>query len=277
MIEPMIDLSPSVFLSMAAIVALSYLVLGLTGFGSALIAVPLLLLFMPLGEVVPLVLFLDVVALILFGALNWAHVDWRIVRRMLPSIAIGVVSAALIVKLGLLPGSWLLLLLGVYIAWFGASKLRLEFKSTNIAAGAQAPASQPTNQPSTDFWKVAPYGWLAGAIEAWFGTCGPIIATGVLKQSNNMQLFKATVPALVLPTALMALLTYVLAHSASAGQTQTELIRAAVLAPVAVIAIWLGHRFAKNVPQQIIRRAVLTLLCLSGLMLMFKAVRSFIF
>jgi uncharacterized protein len=217
--------------------------------------------------VVPLVLFLDVVALILFGALNWAHVDWRIVRRMLPSIAIGVVSAALIVKLGLLPGSWLLLLLGVYIAWFGASKLRLEFKTANTAASA--------NVLSTGFWKIAPYGWLAGAIEAWFGTCGPIIATGILKQSSNMQLFKATVPALVLPTALMALLTYVLAHSASAGQTQTELIRAAVLAPVAVIAIWLGHRFAKNVPQQTIRRAVLTLLCLSGLMLMFKAIRSF--
>jgi uncharacterized membrane protein YfcA len=271
MIERMIDLPLSVFLSMAAIVALAYLVLGLTGFGSALIAVPLLLLFMPLGEVVPLVLFLDVVALVLFGALNWGHVDWPIVRRMLPSIAVGVVSAALIVKLGLLPGSWLLLLLGIYIAWFGASKLRLEFKSANTVAGGQAPASQP----SAGFWKVAPYGWLAGAIEAWFGTCGPIIAVGILKQSSNMQLFKATVPALVLPTALMALLTYVVAHSANASQTQTELLRAAVLAPVAVIAIWLGHRFAKKMPQQTIRRAVLILLCMSGLMLMFKAARSF--
>jgi uncharacterized protein len=261
MIERMIDLPLSVFLSMVVSVALAYLVLGLTGFGSALVAVPLLLFFMPLSQAVPLVLFLDVVALIVFGALNLAHVDWHIWRRMLPSVAVGIVSAALIVKLGLLPGSWLLLLLGLYIVWFGASKLRLELKA----------AKPVTNQTNAGFWRVAPYGWLAGMIEAWFGTCGPLIATGLLKQSSNMQLFKATMSAIMLPAALMALLTYVVAHTASAAQTQTEVIRAAMLAPVAVAAVWIGNRFAKNVPQQTIRRAVFTLLCISGCVLMFKA------
>lgn len=268
----MIDLPLHVFLSIFASIALAYLVLGLTGFGSALVAVPLLLLFMPLGQAVPLVLFLDVMALILFGALNAAHVDWQIWRRMLPSVAAGVVVGALVVKLGLLPGSWLLLLLGLYIVWFGASKLRLEFKPTS--------ASKPPAK--SGFFHVAPYGCLAGMIEAWFGTCGPIIATGILKQSSNMQLFKATMSAIMLPAALMALLTYVLAHTVgqtasdavSASQTHTELLRAAMLAPVAVAAVWAGNRLAKNVPQVIIRRAVFALLCGSGCMLIFKALRA---
>jgi uncharacterized membrane protein YfcA len=272
MIERMIDLPLSVFLSMVASIALAYLVLGLTGFGSALVAVPLLLLFMPLGQAVPLVLFLDVVALIVFGALNLAHVDWQIWRRMLPSVAVGIVSATLIVKLGLLPGSWLLLLLGLYIVWFGASKLRLELKA---AKGTPLASAKPAAQAGAGFWQVAPYGWLAGMIEAWFGTCGPIIATGILKQSSNMQLFKATMSAIMLPAALMALLTYLVAHSASAAQTNSEVIRAVMLAPVAVAAVWIGNRFAKNVPQPTIRRAVFTLLCISGCVLMFKAVRSF--
>ena len=272
----MIDLPLSVFLSMFASVALAYLVLGLTGFGSALVAVPLLLLFMPLGQAVPLVLFLDVVALIVFGALNLAHVNWHIWRRMLPSVAVGIVSAAVIVKLGLLPGSWLLLLLGLYIVWFGASKLRVEFKGAKGAPPASAQPADPTGaQTGAGFWRVAPYGWLAGMIEAWFGTCGPIVATGILKQSSNMQLFKATMSAIMLPAALMALLTYVVAHTASAAQTHTEVIRAAMLAPVAIAAVWIGNRFAKNVPQPTIRRAVFTLLCVSGCVLVFKAIRAF--
>jgi uncharacterized protein len=252
---PMFEIPLFVFIS----IALAYLVLGITGFGSALIAVPLLLQLMPLGEAVPLVLWLDVVALVVFNSLNLKHIDWPIWKQMLPSVVVGIVSAALVVKFWTLPVHWLLLLLGAYIIWFGASKLRAEFK----------PADQKPNAAEHGFWSVAPFGWMAGVIETFFGTCGPIVATGILRQSSNMSLFKATMSAVMLPTALMALSTYIAAGTRSNG----EFMRALWLTPVAILFVWLGNFLGRKVPQQATRRAVFGLLIASGFVLMAKALR----
>lgn len=240
-------------------IAFAYLVLGITGFGSALIAVPLLLQWMPLGEAVPLVLWLDVIALVVFNSLNLKHIDWPIWKQMLPSIVVGIVSAALVVRFWTLPVHWLLLLLGAYIIWFGASKLRAEFK----------PADLKPSAAEHGFWSVAPFGWLAGVIETLFGTCGPLVATGILRQSTNMNLFKATMSAVMLPTALMALSTYVVAGTRSDG----EFMRALWLTPVAIVFVWVGNFLGRKVPQPIVRRVVFGLLIASGFVLMAKALR----
>ena len=252
---PMFEIPLFVFVS----ISLAYLVLGITGFGSALIAVPLLLQFMPLGEAVPLVLWLDVIALVVFNSLNLKHIDWPIWKQMLPSIVLGVVSAALAVHFFQLPAHWLLLVLGAYIVWFGATKLLAEWR----------PATQKAPLTQHGFWSVAPFGWMAGVIETLFGTCGPIVATGILRQSSNMSLFKATMSAVMLPTALMALSTYVIAGSRS----DSELTRALWLTPVAIVFVWLGNFLGKKVPQQATRRAVFGLLIASGFVLMVKALR----
>ena len=53
------------------VVALGFGVLGITGFGSALISVPLLAWVWPLHQVVPLVLSIDFIACLLLGGLQW--------------------------------------------------------------------------------------------------------------------------------------------------------------------------------------------------------------
>ena len=52
-----------------AVIALGFFVLGVTGFGSALVIVPLLSWQWPLAQVVPLVLLLDFGACLLLGGL----------------------------------------------------------------------------------------------------------------------------------------------------------------------------------------------------------------
>lgn len=240
-------------------ITLAYLILGITGFGSALIAVPLLLQFMPLGEAVPLVLWLDVVALVVFSSLNLKHIDWPIWKQMLPSIVVGVVSAALAVHFFQLPAHWLLLSLGAYIVWFGATKLLAEWR----------PTIQKASAAKHGLGSIAPFGWMAGVIETFFGTCGPLVATGILRQSTNMNLFKATMSAVMLPTALMALSTYVVAGTRSDG----EFMRALWLTPVAIVFVWVGNFLGKKVPQPIVRRVVFGLLIASGFVLMAKALR----
>ncbi len=55
----------------AAILLSAYFIRGITGFGSGLISVPLLALFLPLKFVVPLVLLLDFTASVVIGGLQF--------------------------------------------------------------------------------------------------------------------------------------------------------------------------------------------------------------
>ncbi|MCE7075928.1 TSUP family transporter, partial [Bordetella bronchiseptica] len=73
----------------ACAVLLGYVVLGITGFGSALVVVPLLAWRWPLPEVVALTLLLDVMASLLLGGLNLRQVDFAELRRLLPGMVAG--------------------------------------------------------------------------------------------------------------------------------------------------------------------------------------------
>ena len=117
------DLSLADGIYPALVVALAYVVLGLTGFASSLIAVPLLAWRWPLAEVVPLALVMDMLASLLMGGLNLREVRWDEFRALAPGMLLG----------GLV-GLWLagqvtsarpLLLLGAYIAGVGLRALRV--------------------------------------------------------------------------------------------------------------------------------------------------------
>ena len=71
------------------VVALGYVALGLTGFASALISVPLLAWRWPLAEVVPLALVMDMLASLLMGGLNLREVRWDEFRALAPGMLRG--------------------------------------------------------------------------------------------------------------------------------------------------------------------------------------------
>src|SRR5205807_7807507 len=62
----------------------AYFIRGITGFGSALIAVPLLALSQPLRFTVPLVLALDFTASLILGGTNTKKANWAEVKILLP-------------------------------------------------------------------------------------------------------------------------------------------------------------------------------------------------
>ena len=104
------------------VVLSGYTVLGLTGFGSALVIVPLLAMNWPLSEVVALTLLMDVPASAFHSWLNSSQVQWRELRRLLPGLVIGTAAG-----LWLTPhvqSRWPLLLLGLYVVVVGLSTLR---------------------------------------------------------------------------------------------------------------------------------------------------------
>jgi|SRR5437588_740819 len=95
----------------------AYFIRGITGFGSALIAVPLLALSQPLRFAVPLVLALDFTASLILGGTNAKKADWAEVKLLLPFGMLGACAGAY--GLLTLPTTPVLLTLGAFTMFFG--------------------------------------------------------------------------------------------------------------------------------------------------------------
>ena len=106
-------LSVWALLAAALILAGAYAVFGLTGFGSSIIAIPLLVLFLPLKFAVALVMLLDVVAGAVLLARHPRGVEFRELFIVVPFMCLGMIAGVhLLVSL---PEKPLLLALGVFV------------------------------------------------------------------------------------------------------------------------------------------------------------------
>jgi uncharacterized protein len=234
-------------------VLVGYVVLGITGFGSALIVVPLLAWKWPLPEVVALMLMMDAPAAALFGGLNFKQVSWPEVRRLVPSMAVG--SLAGLWLIGALEPKWPLLMLGLYVAAAGINALR--------APGTQAPSTWPTPGAHAA-------GFLAGIIEMMFGTAGPVLMAWLQHRLPNVRDLRATMPVTMLMAVCAVLVVMGFAGRLSSGDLWQ---RYAVLLPAALLGVTFGHRLSPHVPAATLRRAIFVLLILSGLTLVGRALR----
>src|SRR6218665_2001772 len=73
---------------------LAYAVFGMTGFGAAMVAVPILVHILPLEFAVPLILLMDIVATVSVALKSRRHVVLAELRRLLPSLLVGVLLGA---------------------------------------------------------------------------------------------------------------------------------------------------------------------------------------
>jgi uncharacterized protein len=233
-------------------VLVGYLVLGITGFGSALIIVPLLAWRWPLPEVVALTLLMDAPASALLGGLNLKQVDGRELRRLLPGMAVGAAAGLFIADA--LPPRWPLAALGLYVAVIGLRALRAPGHSASAWPASWAPVA----------------GGLAGLVQMMFGAAGPVFLGWLQHRPVDVRAIRATVPAVML-LAIAA----VLVVKGLAGQLSSPALwqRWMVLVGVALLAVALGHRLSRHVPAAALRQVVCVLLVLSGLMLVWRATR----
>ena len=234
------------------VVLLGYTVLGLTGFGSALVIVPLLAWQWPLPQVVALTLLMDVPASAFHSGLNWRQVQWRELGRLVPGLVLGT-----LLGLWLMPhlqARWPLLLLGLYVAAVGVNALR--------------PTAQRTWLPAP-LWAY-PVGTAIGLVEMLFGTAGPLVVAWLSRRVADVQHMRASTPMIITVAA-----STVLAGMGWEGRLSSDLLwqRWLVLIGVALTGVWLGHRVAHRVPVPRLRQIICGLLVVSGLMLALRALR----
>jgi uncharacterized membrane protein YfcA len=228
-----------------------YMVLGLTGFGSALVIVPLLAWQWPLPEVVALTLLMDVPASAFHSGLNWRQVQWRELRRLLPGMVLGTALGLWLMQH--LHARWPLLLLGLYVAAVGLNALR-----PRAAVRVPAPA-----------W-AGPVGAAIGLVEMLFGTAGPLVVAWLSRRVADAQQMRASTPMIITVAASTVLL-----GMAWDGRLASGLLwqRWSVLIGVALLGVWLGHRLSHRVPVARLRQIICALLVLSGLLLALGSLR----
>jgi uncharacterized membrane protein YfcA len=234
------------------VVLLGYAVLGLTGFGSALVIVPLLAWQWPLPEVVAMTLLMDVPASAFHSGLNWRQVQWRELRRLLPGLLAGTLLGLWLMQH--LQTRWPLLVLGLYVAGVGVNALR--------------PATAHARHPAP-LW-AGPVGTAIGVVELIFGTAGPLVVAWLSRRLSDVQQVRASIPMIITVAA-----STVLAGMAWEGRLSSAVLwqRWAVLIGVALLGVWLGHRVAHRVPVPRLRQIICGLLVVSGLMLALRALR----
>ena len=234
-------------------VAFAYTAFGLAGFGSTVIALPLLAQFFELKFAVPLLMLLDLAAFLLFGARMRKRIQYAEIAWLVPLILVGMAAGlTLLIEVA---EQKLLAVLGTFLLLYaGYGLLRGKF-------GHASPALLSRG------WGV-PIGLVGGAFSALFGTGGVLFALYNAGRIRDKEALRATNAAMIMLSSLVRVVLF----AAVGLLTQDGLLATALcMLPALLAGVWLGNRLHAAVPAAAVAKAVYALLVIAGLTLLARA------
>ncbi len=241
------DVSAPTAVFAALVLFAAYTVRGIAGFGSGLIAIPLLALSFPLTLVVPLVVLLDYLGSASQGLKNRARVAWRDLVPLLPFTIVGVLAALFL--LDALDPLVLRRALGVFVLVYAVYQL------------SPLPPIRATRLSSL------PYGVLGGLVGTLFGTGGPFYVIYLSMRGLDKVALRASFAAWFMIDGTMRLAGY----TAFGFLDADTLLKTALSLPFAGLGLYLGGRIHTGLSQDVFRRVISVLLLLSGCGLLLKS------
>ncbi len=227
----------------------AYTVFGISGFGSTLIAIPILANWLPLTFLVPMMALGDLMAATAVGGANRRHVSVPELKRLLPFMFAGIVLG--ITLLVNAPQEPLRGGLGVFA----------------VSVGLHA-ILNPSPKDTISPWWCIPAGTLAGIFATVFGAGGPVNVAYLAGRLRDKGEIRSTVSVIIAISAT----TRTAAYAATGLVFKSALLAGAALAiPFAWTGLWLGSRIHVGLTQVQMRRAVGVLLVASGAVLLARA------
>jgi uncharacterized protein len=231
------------------VLLLAYFIRGISGFGSGLIAVPLLAHFQPLQFVVPFILMLDFTASAVLGRHVRHQINWSEIKILLPFGFIGVgLGATLLIHL---PKEPLLAGLGIFVVIFGVRNF--------LPQGGDSPVS---------LWWAIPAGLAGGTVGAMFGTGGPPYIIYLSHRLREKSELRATFSGLFLLDGGFRLVSFLVAGLLL--QPSLLLVYFAAL-PLVALGLHFGHKVHVGISNQQMLKLIGILLLTSGASLLWKA------
>jgi len=225
-------------------------VFGITGFGAALITIPLATHLVPLKFALALFVLADLGAAIMVGLenpKNAVRAEWT---RLVPMIVVG--SALGVTLLVNLPRAAGMVLLGLFV---------IAFALLTLLRRAQLRIVNP--------------GWawiagLAGGITSTvFGAGGPPYAIYLSQRGLTKEQFRATLGFATLTSISLRLVAFTLTGMLLDRQVW---LTAAAVVPSCLFGIWVARKIFRRISRDALMRAVALLLFAAGTSLIFRAI-----
>ena len=246
----MFDFPWPTLLAAALIVLLSYSVYGLTGFGAAIVGIPLMAHFFPLRFAVPMMLVFDLCAGLMFGLRDRKHISRSELLWLAPFVLTGMaIGLVLLIKVN---ERWLLMVLGSFVLLYALRNL----------------LNKNTPRPISKRWAV-PAGVIGGSLTSMYGTGGPLYVLYLAGRIVDKSTLRASLGILIFSTALVRLGLF----TTSGFYAQPSLLPLAfALAPMAFLGYWLGSRLHTRLPPERASQAVYLLLIGGGASLLWRSI-----
>ncbi len=235
------------YLAACAVLALAQAVYVLFGFGAGLIAVGLMVVFIPeVKDVVVLLLLVNLPAEVFVVLTSRRVIAWRGVAAICAGMALGVPLGAWILKRA--QPTAILLLLGAFLLVTGLAFLA-------------APARRTVRWPR---WVPVPLGTVAGLLGGMFGTSGPPVILYYQLSGAAKASFRGNLMAIFMVVTLVRAPSY-----AVAGLITPDRLRSALaILPAALLGAWLGQRIHLRLSEDAFRRLVSAALAVIGLLVL---------
>ena len=250
------------------IIFCGHLVKGVSGFGSALFAVPLLMFILDVKFVTPVFLIFDLASGAMLVATNWRSIH----RRLLLLLLCGLLAGTALGTWVLLSFSHVLLkrILGVLVTGWAA--WTLVARQHPARAGADGGTSAYTRavrdrtmRVSTPERYLAPLsGFLGGALGAMFSVNGPPIIIYLSHVLEEKQAFRATLYGIFFADACYKLVLF----TANGLLTGRVLGFALLMAPFLVAGTLAGAWLQRTIDQALFRKVVAGILVVAGVTLL---------
>lgn len=229
--------------------AAGYVVFGMVGFGTTLVALPVLAHVMPLSTAVPAVAVTDFVAAIGNGLRLGAQVERREVWRLLAPMFAG--SAVGAWMLFAVPVRTLMLALGIFVFLYALNGLRPK-------------ASVRPAAPGWAWW----YGFAGGVLSALFGAGGWVYSMYLVRRIEDPARIRATQTTVLVFSSLLRVALF-----AAAGRyfDLALLMLVACLLPAMVLGLYLGHRITLGMDRLRFMRLLYGVLLATSISLLVRA------
>ena len=240
------ELSPWLFVVAPLVITAAYVVFGLSGFGSTVVAVPLLAHFLPISYLVPLMAMLDCASAAFIGNANRQHVAKDELKRLMPFMFVGFILGVTVL-VGV-PDQHLRAALGIFAA----------------AVGVHGIFNPKLHRRISALWCI-PTGLVGGAIATIFGAGGPVYATYLSGRIDDKNRMRSTVSTLISISAFSRAILYAISGL---------LLHVAIFAGMVALSpfVWLGLKIGTRIhvglTQEQMRRLVGVLLLFTGLSLL---------
>lgn len=230
-------------------ISLAYIIFSIAGFGTALLAGPVLVNYMPLSQAIPLLVLLDCVAA--FGKLARAHK--HVVRieltRLLPFMTLG--SVAGITLLLNTKADALMLAMGCFVTLYAVYTLTKPIRTRHLSAT----------------WAM-PLGAGGGLLGALFGSGGFLYAIYLNGRTNTKEEASATQSTLI---GISTLVRMTMLTLAGAYADLALVATALYLLPALLLGLWAGEHISFKISRNTFTRLISIIILTSGITLVYRA------